>query len=213
MGSQEKNHKLSVKVAIAWLLGTVAVCTLYGEVIRFAEWEKDHAPPRPQPVILATRPANGETGVLPNCFVAADVYLPNFGHGVDSTTMNTRSVKLFKLVNGQETEVPGNVNTSGAGDSIVFQPQNMLDTGTKYAFKCDGVRDTGGAEFRPFEMTFTTAADAALSAYPVAFEKVPLPATSNQHNIFTSVTFGPDHRLYAGTFDGRILRFDVLPDG
>lgn len=152
--------------------------------------------------------------MLPNAFVAADVFLPNFGHGIDARTMNINTVKLFKIDGESRIEVPGHVNTSGAGDAIVFQPSDMLDPGTKYEFTCNGVRDTsGGPEglFKPFAMTFTTATSASLSEYPVAFEKVAMPDTNG--NIFTGLTIGPDHRLYAGTFDGRILRYDFKPDG
>jgi hypothetical protein len=205
---------LRLKVIFVWLFSTIAACALYGEAIRFAKWEKQHAPPKPQPVITVTRPADGETGVLPNSFVAADVFLPNFGHGVDSESMNTNSVKLFKLQNDKQIEIPGHVNTSGAGDAIVFQPVEMLETGTRYQFSCNGVRDTGGADFKPFTMSFTTASDAMLSTYPVAFEKVELPVTSHPFgNIFTGLTIGPDHRLYAGTYDGRILRYDIAASG
>src|ERR1019366_8130516 len=77
----------------------------------------------------------------------------------------------------------------------------------------NGVRDTGGSEFQAFSMNFTTASDAALSTYPVAFEKASLPTTERQGNIFTGLTIGPDHRLYAGTFDGRILRYGIIADG
>ena len=119
--------------------------------------------------------------MLPNAFVAADVFLPNFGHGIDARTMNINTVKLFKIDGESRIEVPGHVNTSGAGDAIVFQPSDMLDPGTKYEFTCNGVRDTsGGPEglFKPFAMTFTTATSASLSEYPVAFEKVAMPDTN-----------------------------------
>jgi hypothetical protein len=202
-------------VVFACCLGLAAVGGLYRETIRFAQWEKKNATPPPQPAIVRTRPAAGETGVLPNAFVAADVFLPNFGHGIDARTMNTNTVKLFKIeANDARIEVPGHVNTSGAGDAIVFQPSDMLEPDTTYDFECNGVRDTtGGPEglFKPYTSRFTTASSAALSEYPVAFTKVAMPHTEG--NIFTGLTIGPDHRLYAGTFDGRILRYDFTPDG
>ena len=201
------------RIAAWWLIGLTATTALYGSVYHFAEWEHANAQPPPQPIITHIRPHDDERNVVPNAFVAADVFLPNFGHGISSATMNTDTVKLFKMVNGQRVEVPGHVNTSGAGDSIVFQPSDMLEPDTQYVYQQDGVRDTSGAYFRPFTSTFTTAASSMLSAYPVAFEKVPLPQTANRGNIFIGVTIGPDHRLYAGTFDGRILRYDILADG
>ena len=45
----------------------------------------------------------------------------------------------------------------------------------------------------------------------IRFDKVALPQTSGV--AFTSVEVGPDHRLYAGADDGRILRFPIRPDG
>lgn len=44
----------------------------------------------------------------------------------------------------------------------------------------------------------------------VAFEKVDLPDTHDRH---TSLTFGPDGKLYASTIDGRIKRFTIHEDG
>jgi glucose/arabinose dehydrogenase len=201
----------TVWTAIAWLSALTFCAVVYSAAFKFAHWEKDHANPPPEPFIGVTRPANGETGVLPNTGIAADVYLPHFGEGVDSRTMTTDHVQLFKVSNGKEIPVPGHVNTSGGGDSIVFQPTDMLDTGTTYKFACHGVRDGTEALFKPFEMKFTTATDAALKPYPAAFEHIPLKKTEG--TIFTGLTVGPDHRLYAGTFDGRILRYDFLQDG
>jgi hypothetical protein len=126
-------------------------------------------------------------------------------------TMNAKNVQLFKVVGHREIAVEGHANTSGAGDSIVFQPEDRLDVGSKYHFHCEGVRDTSGALFTPYDMTFTTASKEELSTYPVAFDHIQMPHTYG--NIFTGLTVGPDHRLYAGTFDGRILRYDFLPDG
>ncbi len=160
--------------------------------------------------------ARGETGVLPNAFIACDVFLPHFGHGVASASMNTQNVQLFKLDGDKKIDVAGHVNTSGGGDSIVFQPMDLLDTDSTYEFDVHGVYDTSDspqAEFKPFSMTFKTAKAAALSSYPVAFTKVPLPVTADRGTIFTTVTIGPDDRLYAGTYDGRILRYDIQPDG
>src|SRR5436309_12630095 len=122
----EKSNARKTWGAIGWTLGIVVVCALYGGAYKFAEWEKAHATPPPQPTVVRTRPADGETGVLPNAFVAADVFLPNFGHGIDARTMNTRTVRLFKIDSEKRVEVAGHVNTSGAGDAIVFQPSDML---------------------------------------------------------------------------------------
>ena len=199
-------------VAAAWGVAVLATAGLYAATIHFGRWEKGHAPPLPVPFIGKSRPAAGQVDVLPNTAIAADLYLPNIGHGVAQSTMNTRTVRLFKeLAGGGEAPVDGHVNTSGAGDSIVFQPTDTLDDGTMYRFACAGVRDTSDAVFKPFSMTFTTAVSSKLSTWPVAFDHVQMPKTWG--NVFSGLTIGPDHRLYAGTYGGLIYRYDFLPDG
>jgi hypothetical protein len=208
---QTSRKKSKIWMSVGWSAAMVAVIGVYAVSIAFARWEKEHAPPLPLPYVCLTRPDKNETNVLPNTFIAADIYLPNFGSGVMPITMNTHNVRLMKVVGNHETQVAGHVNTSGAGDSIVFQPMDMLDVDSKYHFRVDGVRDTSGALFMPYDMTFTTAPATALSRYPVAFDHIQMKKTWG--NIFTGLTVGPDHQLYAGTFDGRIMRYDFLPDG
>jgi glucose/arabinose dehydrogenase len=104
------------------------------------------------------------------------------------------------------------VNTTGGGDAIVLKPRERLEPNTQYTFEVNGgCRDTAGAAFKYFASTFTTAASGATTPLPVAFEQVALPAA--QGEMFTSLAFGPDHRLYASTMDGRVVRFAVAPDG
>lgn len=159
--------------------------------------------------VTGTRPANGARHVLPNAFVAADLHLPNKGKGVDAKTISADTVKLYRAAD--RAPVPAVVNTSGAGDSIVLQPAEMLQPETAYTFEVTpGLKDSGGACFAPFTSTFTTAAGAATSDYPVAFEKVPLGHTDG---VAICLTLGPDGHLYAGTFDGRILRYAIASDG
>lgn len=211
MQQDEVCPRKSIWPLVGWFTAIIMVVGVYAAAISFATWEKEHAPPLPMPIICLTRPDKNAMDVLPNTSIVADIYLPNFGSGVSSITMNTKNVRLLKVDGSTETEVPGHANTSGAGDSIVFQPTDMLEPGCKYHFEVRGVRDTSGAMFTPYDMTFTTASKAALSTYPVAFDHIQMPWTWG--NIFTGVTVGPDHRLYAGTFDGRILRYDFMPDG
>ena len=207
----EKQVTTNIRAGLGWFAAVCAAAGLYLSAIAFARWEKSRAPGPPMPIICQTRPDNRETGVSPNTAVVADIYLPNYGSGVSTVTMNTKNVKLFKVDGKYEIEVAGHANTSGAGDSIVFQPEDMLDVGSTYHFHVSGVRDTSGALFTPYDMTFTTAPQTALSSYPVAFDHIHLPNTDGI--TFTGLTVGPDHRLYAGSFDGIIYRYDFLPDG
>ena len=196
----------------AWAIAACATAGLYAASIHFARWERSHAPRPPVPCVNKCLPVPGASDVALNTPIMASVYLPNFGHGVATSTMNTRNVRLYKeLVGGGEQLVDGHVNTSGGGDTIVFQPMDTLDLGTTYRFACDCVEDTSGAHFPPYSMTFTTAASSALSQYPVAFEHVQMPKTWG--HVYSGLTIGPDHRLYAGSYEGMIYRYDFLPDG
>ncbi len=162
------------------------------------------------PYITATRPNNYEDGVSPDAFIAADVQLPNRGHVVDAATVSSGSVRLIRT--GDQQPIEAQVNTSGAGDSVVLKPTQSLDLNTEYTFEVlPALKDTGGASFRHFKVNFTTAATHQASAFPAAFDVVPLPQTHGDR--YTCVTLGPDHRLYAATLEGRIVRFDIAADG
>ncbi len=191
-----------VLVALVPFIGLAATLTVWiANPLRFN--------PRGTLRVTDTRPASGERNVLPNEFIAADLHLPNRGKGVDAGTISPDTVKLYRAGDGQQ--VNGVANTSGAGDALVFQPAEMLEPDTAYTFEVTaGLKDTGGTSFAPFTSTFTTAAGAATSDYPVAFEKISLGRTEN---VIVCLALGPDGHLYAGTFDGRILRYAIRSDG
>src|SRR5688572_1356082 len=163
-----------------------------------------------RPTVAATRPGPFDGSVPLDAFVAADVELPNSGYVVDAKTISSDTVKLFRTADRHE--IPATVNTSGGGDAIVLRPRDPLEPNTQYTFEVNsGVRDTAGAAFQYFASKFTAAAGAALTQLPVAFDRVSLPAGDGE--MYTSLAFGPDRRLYASTMDGRVVRFAVLPDG
>lgn len=172
-----------------------------------------------RPAVIGTRPAANDSAVLPNAFVSCDVHLPTPGAGIDVTTMTDRSVRLFKA-GAPDRPIEARLNSSGAGDAIVLQPTAPLEPGTRYIFEVTAdLKDTAGAAFKPHRMMFTTAAVARTESYPVAFEQVRMPHTqvlmpgTDIPSAYTALTFGPDGRLYAGTFDGRIMVFEVNADG
>lgn len=163
-----------------------------------------------QPTVAASRPGDLEVNVMPDSAIACDVNLPNIGKVVDGKSLSDQTVRLFRT--GDHYLIHGVVNTSGAGDAIVFKPVDPLDLNTDYTFEVTaGARDTGGAMFRPYLSHFTTAASVNFVTLPVAFEKVALPPSAG--SMYTCVEIGPDHRLYASTLDGRILRFPIKGDG
>ena len=168
------------------------------------------APVVTRPTVTATRPADGTHDVPRDGFVAADVRLPSPGHGIDPATLNAASVRLYRTGDGQP--VAANLNTSGGGDAIVLQPTGLLDAGTSYTFEVtDALRDTGGAPFVPFSMTFVTGTAVTPTDSRIAFEKVGLPTATGFQ--YTGLTVGPDGRLYAGTNTGLVHRFAINADG
>ena len=176
-----------------------------------AEYGRSHRLSTPEPTVVRTRPADREGNVLPaDAFVAADVNLPFSGKVVDGSTLTDQSVRLYRTIDHQS--VPAVVNTSGAGDAIVLKPMSTLSTNTQYTFEVTaGEKDTGGHSFHPYKATFWTAAAQRLSDFPAAFEKVALP-TAEGH-MFTCVTLGPDHKLYATTLAGQLFRYTIRSDG
>jgi hypothetical protein len=142
--------------------------------------------------------------------VAATVRLPA-GGGIDETTVDANTVKLFR---GSATGVPvaGQPNTSGGGDVLTFQPADLLQPNTTYTFVItDGVKDTHGNAFVPFSTTFTTGSAVVATDASIAFEKVFLNTAQGER--YSTMAFGPDGRLYAGTLTGLIHAFTVNADG
>ncbi|MBC7785347.1 MAG: Ig-like domain-containing protein, partial [Burkholderiales bacterium] len=163
-----------------------------------------------RPSVTATRPANGETNVNRDIFIAADVNLPNSGGGVDTATINTSNVKLIRASDG--ALIGGVINTTGGGDAIVFTPSSPLAAYTSYTFQIThGVKDTTGSPFMPYSATFTTGNTGGTVDTSISFTKTA--QTLTQGSRYTSLAFGPDHKLYATTIDGKIMRWNVAADG
>jgi fibronectin type 3 domain-containing protein len=163
-----------------------------------------------RPAVTGITPATAATGVPRDSGIAATVSLPNVGEGVDQNTLDATSVQLVRA--SDQATVPANLNTSGGGDIIVIQPTVLLDPNTKYVVRItDDVHDTSGAGFLPFTSTFTTGtAGGPSGGGPASFEKVAGVATGQN---FTSVTVGPDGKLYAATLEGLIIRYTIAADG
>ena len=162
------------------------------------------------PTVIVSRPGDLDGGVFPDAFVAADVFLPNSGQAIDPGTVHAGSIRLFCSADHQPVEAL--VNTSGGGDSIVLKPIHPLRSNTQYTFEVlPALKDTGGNSFRHYKISFTTAASQQASAFPAAFDQAPQTASAGRK--YTCLAMGPDHRLYAATLDGRILRFALDSEG
>ena len=142
---------------------------------------------------------------MPNTFISA--YL-SAGHSVDPASLQGEHRAAVSHLRRQARAAQA--NTSAAGDDIVLTPLTMLDPQTKYTFEIHGVKDTTGADLIPYTMSFTTSGGERADAFPVAFDKLPLPSETAR---YTCLDMGPDGKLYAATVDGRIIRREVLFDG
>jgi hypothetical protein len=164
------------------------------------------------PVVTASRPAHGATGVPRDTSIATDLFLPS--GGIDNSTLTPSTTRLVRASDG--AQVPATIGTSGGGDTVVLTPTVLLQASTSYRFEItSGLKDVAGNAFVPFTMTFTTGTGLSDPGGSVGaqFEQVALPSATRQYDFYTGLTMGPDGKLYAGMADGRIRRFPVDEDG
>ncbi|TIC79497.1 hypothetical protein E8D37_17420 [Nocardioides sp. GY 10127] len=160
-----------------------------------------------RPRVASVTPTSGATDVYRDTSVTTELTLP--GGAIDYNTVTASTVQLLEVDTG--AVVPSSANTSGGGDVLVLTPTQHLAASTEYEFVVtDGVKDIVGNDFLPFSSTFTTGTLLSGTGIDgVAFDQ----ETVGGSHLFTSVTFGPDGRLYAATLNGFIFRYDVAADG
>ena len=201
---------LTIALSVIGLLGLGAGLFVWSG--RFAQTElQTHAGEQTRPRVTGTRPAANETNVAPVTGVIAEITLPTTGAGVNPKTLDA-GVQLLRV--SDNAIIPAHRNTSGSGDAVILKPIDPLDKATQYKLVInDQLKDTAGASFIPHTMTFTTARDFSLSAFPAAFEKIGMANMTLDQNAFTSMAIGPDGLLYAGTFAGIVYRYQINDDG
>lgn len=161
------------------------------------------------PSISAVNPTNNSTNVARDIFVAADVSLVSTGAVVDGATLQG-NVTLKRKSDGKV--VDSNVNTTGGGDAIVLTPKVLLDANTTYTFTVTtAVKDTAGRSFIAFTSQFTTGTQGGASDPNIRFDQIKLNNTTGYP--YTGLVVGPDRRLYACTYDGYIIRYEILDNG
>ncbi|QMU31383.1 T9SS type A sorting domain-containing protein [Adhaeribacter radiodurans] len=166
------------------------------------------------PYVVSSTPENGQTDVNINTvsIAANNLYVPEvvgFRGGVDNSTLNTSTVKLFKITATDTTEIVGVVQGTGGGDAISFSPTYALEPNTSYKFIITtGVKSNSGQSFLPYEAIFTTGGSIGTAGRSkIAFSREPIPSTMGKQ--YTSVTIGPDGKFYALRQSGTIERFDI----
>jgi hypothetical protein len=166
-----------------------------------------------RPYVIAATPFNG-SHVGDNFSISANnLYVPaikGYKGGIDNATINSNTVKLIKISNGEESDVSGVVQGTGGGDAISFTPSRQLEPNTNYKFVItDGVKSYSKRAFIPFESSFSTSAAPIDSSkiLNASFTKISMPGTQNKK--YTSLVFGPDGKFYALKINGGIERYNV----
>jgi glucose/arabinose dehydrogenase len=155
------------------------------------------------PRVVVAEPPDGATDVAVDVIVAADIASTA---GLEPASITATSALLIRT--SDQTVVPTSASLSQP-NQLALRPARPLEPGTNYTFCVTaGLEDKAGRHVAPYAIAFSTAA----AADPVIrFEQAPQ-ATSRDVG-FTCLQVGPDGRLYAGSDDGRILRFPIAPDG
>lgn len=161
-----------------------------------------------RPYIIKTTPENCAQRVNEHVAIATQqIYLPNAG--VDKATINAETVYLLEAASGNQ--IPAKVACNAGGDTIELLPTVPLKLNTAYQFTItSGVKDLKGYPFKEYIATFTTGLMPSKELSAVQFSQTRLPYTEGRHS---SLTFGPDGKLYALSIDGIIRRFPVNKDG
>ena len=168
-----------------------------------------------QPRVAGVFPPEGSQGVSTNLSVSAnDLRLPNPLNGifgVRNESIDPTTVRLTKLPAG--VGVPATVNGTGGGDAINLTPLLPLEPNTTYRFTIDGVTDLTGSPFELYHTTFTTGGSGGTAGgnlNQVAFTSGGAVATGEK---YTTLTVGPDGKLYGLAITGAIHRWNIAADG
>ncbi|CAN5476248.1 hypothetical protein BH23BAC1_BH23BAC1_35050 [soil metagenome] len=161
-----------------------------------------------RPYIISIDIENGETDVDIHSSIATTSLKAN--NGIKNSTLTPTNVKLIDLITNEM--VPANINGSAAGDVIVIVPQSPLKPNTRYHYMVtDGVTDEDGVLILPYSSYFTTGAhDPGSISTQIKFQHLKLPNTRDKH---TTLTIGPDNKLYGLTYEGKIKRYLINGDG
>ncbi|MBD1910119.1 MULTISPECIES: Ig-like domain-containing protein [unclassified Leptolyngbya] len=170
--------------------------------------------PGDHPSVLSSPLANATNVNRRAAINISDLSLFGVGEGVDGTTLTSATIQIYRTRDG--AVVASNFNTSGGNDTIIIQPQSILDPNTQYTVRIsDGVKDLGGRTFLPYSLTFTTGNEATAPTDGVNFTQSIVfgQNTSNDAPIST-LLMSPDNRfLYGSALDGSIYRWTVQADG
>jgi hypothetical protein len=102
------------------------------------------------PLLAATSPANGTTGVAVDARVIVQFNEP----------METVGIGQPFVVTGGGTTVTGSVSASGDRTALIFTPSSLLAPSTVYSVTVNGLQDLAGNAAAPVTFSFTTGTSA-----------------------------------------------------
>ncbi|HEX8770250.1 MAG TPA: Ig-like domain-containing protein, partial [Acidimicrobiales bacterium] len=153
------------------------------------------------PHVVDVDPASG----APNAPVTTSVTL-SLSEAVDTATISSSTVKLL---DPQGTQVAGSYNSDAVGSLISFTPTVRLLAQTTYTVRTtSGLIAASGQAFTPFSSAFTTGSGGVPPA-PLEYDRLTVGDLTGP----TTLTFGPDGKLYVATGIGQILRYTLGSNG
>lgn len=161
-----------------------------------------------RPSVTSVNPDNNSSTVSEYTRISISITNLHKG-GINKATLTSASVFLTEEKTG--LLVPSQVKSSDGGDTVTLVPDSPLKLSTAYKFTLSSkVKDLSDSSFIPYSSSFTTGSGSTSAIVAARFDKFDLPNTVGQHS---SLTIGPDGKLYALTIDGVIKRFSIKPDG
>ncbi|KKN33915.1 hypothetical protein LCGC14_0798950, partial [marine sediment metagenome] len=168
------------------------------------------------PRVVAVTPVDGANNVSVSPTISAnDLFLPNVNidgnTGVDNSSITNATVRLFKQ--GSTSQIGASVNGTGGGDAINLAPNLPLESNTTYIFEIDGVLDLVGEPFEFFTSSFTTGdgnTGPTTDLDNVSFNRSGAVASGSK---YSTLTIGPDGKLYGLVISGDIHRWTISADG
>jgi glucose/arabinose dehydrogenase len=153
------------------------------------------------PTVRSVEPPNGATNVSTTTSVVLQLSEP-----VDPATVNSNAVRILRP---DLTVVPANYNTDAAGSLVSMTPTSPLAVNTKYEVRTNSnLKSESGATFASMRSSFTTGTSGTPSS-GFTFSRTSVGGLTAP----TSVTRGPDGKLYVATALGEIRRYTLGTNG
>src|SRR5215210_2657127 len=161
-----------------------------------------------RPSVTSVNPDNNSINVSENTHISTSITNLHKG-GINNATLTSASVFLTEEKTG--VLIPSHLKGSDGGDTLTLIPDSPLKLSTTYKFTISSkVKDLSDSSFIPYSSRFTTTSASTSAIVAARFDRIDLPNTEGQHS---SLTIGPDGKLYALTIDGIIKRFSIKSDG